>query len=112
MLSVGNNNKITLTRGDTLTLELTLTDSNGDQYVPDEGDSLRFAISEGYEGGQYYRLKYEQDISTEDMAFTMPASETKKLEYKEYNYDIELTRSDGTVDTMISSQLKITGEVK
>jgi hemolysin activation/secretion protein len=112
MLKIDNNNKITLTRGDTLTLKLTLSNADGTEYVPESGDSLRFAISEGYENGDYYALKYEQSISVDTLSFTMLASETKKLEYKVYNYDIELTHADGTVDTVISSQIKIIGEVK
>lgn len=104
--------KITLTRGDTLTLSLTLTNADGTEYTPEEGDSLRFAISEGYEDAPYYTLKYEQAIPTDTLSFTMLASETKKLDYREYNYDIELTHADGCVDTVISSQIRITGEVK
>ncbi len=107
-----DNNKITLTRGDTLTLKLTLTNTDGTEYAPESGDSLRFAISEGYEDSAYYALKYEQVIPIDTLSFTMLASETKKLEYKEYNYDIELTHADETVDTIISSQIKIIGEVK
>lgn len=112
MLKIDNNNRITLTRGDTLTLELHLTNADGSAYAPASGDALRFAISEGYESGAYYALKYEQSIPIDTLQFTMTASETKKLEYKDYNYDIELTHSDGSVDTVISSQIKIIGEVK
>lgn len=112
MLKIDTNNRITLTRGDTLTLSLTLTNADGTAYEPEEGDALRFAISEGYEDGPYYNLKHEQTIPTDTLSFTMLASKTKELEYKEYNYDIELTHADGVVDTIISSQIKITGEVK
>lgn len=112
MLKIDGNNKITLTRGDTLTLTLTLTNADGTVYEPENGDSLRFAISKGYEGGVVYELIYEQNIPTDSLTFTMLAAETKKLEYTEYNYDIELTHADGCVDTVISSTLKIVGEVK
>ena len=44
MLNIDGNNKITLTRGDTLTLTLELTGTDGNPYEPEEGDSLRFAI--------------------------------------------------------------------
>jgi len=111
MLSIDGNNRITLTRGDTLTLALTLTNADGTAYVPEEGDSIRFAVSKGYEGGAYYELFYEQSIPTDTLSFTMLASETKKLDYTEYNYDVEITHADGCVDTVISSTLKITGEV-
>ena len=112
MLKIDGNNKITLTRGDTLTLTLELTSTDGNPYEPEEGDSLRFAISTGYLGGPAYELKYEMAIPMDTLTFTMLASKTKELDYKEYNYDIELTHQDGVVDTIISSTIKITGEVK
>lgn len=36
---------ITLTRGDTFTALITITDSEGNQYVPVKGDRIGFAIS-------------------------------------------------------------------
>ena len=35
---------ITLTRGDTFTALITITDSEGNQYVPVKGDRIRFAM--------------------------------------------------------------------
>ena len=35
---------ITLTRGDTFMAQISITQSNGDPYVPSEGDSVRFAL--------------------------------------------------------------------
>ena len=32
---------ITLTRGDTFKAQISITDRNGDPYVPQEGDSVR-----------------------------------------------------------------------
>lgn len=107
-----NNNDITLTRGDTLTLTVTLTNMDGEPYEPESGDSIRFAVSTGYFGDSNYALHFEQSIPADSMTFTMPATETGNLEYKEYNYDIEITHSDGCIDTVISGKLTITGEVK
>jgi len=112
MLTIDKNNRITLTRGDTLTLELTLTNKDGAAYQPDSGDTLRFAVSKGYEGSATYNLAYEQSIPTDTLTFTVPSASTKTLTYGIYNYDIELTHADGAVDTVISSQIEITGEVK
>lgn len=111
MLSISGTN-IKLTKGDTLTLNLALTDQQGEAYEPEQGDAIRFAVSTGYLGEHYYELHYEQNVPTDTLTFTMPASETAKLAYKEYNYDIELTHNDGCIDTVISGKLKITGEVK
>lgn len=111
MLKV-DNNRITITKGDTLSLEIELTEADGSAYQYVEGDMLRFAISEAYEGDINYHLIYEDSFAADHMNFVMSANETENLRYKTYNYDIELTRSDGTVDTVISSQLVVTGEVE
>lgn len=106
-----DNDRITLTRGDTLPIDLTLCYRDGSEYVYESGDTIRFAISEGYESELNYHLIYEQEFSAETLSFVMPAEETKKLRYKTYNYDIQLTLANGYVDTVVSSQLTVNGEV-
>ena len=102
--------KITLTRGDTLTITLTLK-KNGQAYTPEEGDVIRFALARGYVGEPGYQLKLSKTIPNDTLTFTLSSQETT-LDYRDYNYDIEVTHSDGCVDTFISSTLTITGEVK
>lgn len=38
------NNKITITKGDTLETHLIIKMSSGEEYVPAEGDTIRFAL--------------------------------------------------------------------
>ena len=103
-------NKITLTRGDTLTLTLAL--KKGTQtYTPEPTDVIRFALSKGYKGEPAYELKLSKTIPNDTLTFTLSSAETA-LDYREYNYDIEITHDDGCVDTFISSTLTIVGEVK
>ena len=102
--------RITLTRGDTLTLTLTLK-KNNQTYTPVEGDVIRFALAQGYVTDPAYSLKKELTIPNDTLTFTLTSADTA-LEYRDYNYDIQITHSDGTVDTFISSTLTITGEVK
>lgn len=110
MLKIDNNNAITLTRGDTLTITLTLK-KNGQTYTPEQDDTIRFALSEGFLGETSYRLIKEVTIPNDTLTFTLSATDTA-LAYNSYNYDIQVTHGDGTVDTFISSTLTITGEVK
>ena len=102
--------RITLTRGDTLTLTLTLK-KNNQTYTPVEGDVIQFALAQGYVTDPAYSLKKELTIPNDTLTFTLTSADTA-LEYRDYNYDIQITHSDGTVDTFISSTLTITGEVK
>lgn len=102
--------RITLTRGDTMTITLTL--KQGEQtYTPEEGDVIRFALARGYVGEPAYSLIKEVTVPNDTLTFTLASTDTA-LEYREYNYDIQVTHSDGSVDTFISSTLTITGEVK
>lgn len=109
MLKIDGDN-ITLTRGDSLPLTLTLTRGE-EPYTPAAGDVIRFAISKGYKGQANYTLMYEANIDTATLAFVVPAEATAKLDYLTYKYDVELTDANGLVDTFISGELEITGEV-
>ena len=121
MLNIDGNQNITLTRGDTLTLTVTLlhevdpvppaTEPTIEPYVPVEGDVIRFAVSKGYKSEPGYELKFAKEIPHDTLTFTCSSTETS-LEYRDYNYDVEITHADGSIDTFISAKLTITGEVK
>lgn len=112
---------ITLTRGDTLTLTVDLTkevppvppatDPTIEPYEPTVDDVIRFAVSKGYKGESGYELKLSKVIPHDTLTFTCTSAETA-LDYSTYNYDVEITHDDGTIDTFISAKLKITGECK
>ena len=110
MLSIDGNNNITLTRGDTLTLTVGLT-KDGETYIPEQGDIIRFALSKGYETDFGYELLITEVIPNDTLTFTLTSTQTQ-LEYKSYNYDIQITHPDNCVDTFISAKLTITGEVE
>ncbi|MBQ3429206.1 MAG: hypothetical protein IJH28_05470 [Mogibacterium sp.] len=121
MLNIDGNQNITLTRGDTLTLTVSLlhevdpippaTEPTVEPYVPQEGDVIRFAVSKGYKGEPGYELKFSKVIPHDTLTFTASSTETA-LDYRDYNYDVEITFADGAVDTFISGKLTIVGEAK
>lgn len=121
MLFIDENNNITLTRGDTLTLTVALyqetapippeTEPTLEPYTPSEGDVIRFAVSTGYKGDKGYELKISKEIPHDTLTFTCSSTETT-LDEHNYNYDVEITREDGSVDTFIKGKLFIEGEVK
>lgn len=111
MLTITNDNKITLTKGDSMTLTVEPMMA-GEAYEPEEGDVFRFAMAKGYKGEAGYSLKVSKTIPNSSLTFTVTAEETSSLAYGVYNYDVEVTHTDGTVDTFISSQITITGEVE
>ena len=101
---------ITMTRGDTLRLVLSINDADGNIYTPVEGDYIRFALKKNYSDDDPLIVK---EIPYDTLELRLDPEDTKKLEQPyDYVYDIEITLTDGTVDTFISNaRLSITEEV-
>ena len=110
MLYIDKDNNITLTRGDALTLTVGMKKGN-QTYTPQEGDTIRFAISKRYLGEVGYTLMLEKAIPTDTLQLSLTSEETK-LANGVYNYDVEITHGDGKPDTFISARFTITGECK
>ena len=64
---------ITLTRGDTFEALVSATKRDGTQYIPVEGDAIRFAMKENYDDPRPLLVK---DIPIDTMVI---ATETKTL---------------------------------
>ena len=102
---------ITMTRGDTMIVQLEMIYTDGSSYVPDPGDRIRFAMDRDYDTDGTEPLVWK-DIDPTDLVLKLDPEDTKKLEYGTYYYDLELTKADGTVDTFLAKgKLKLTEEV-
>lgn len=100
---------ISLTRGDTCAINVEIHKTNGELYIPNEGDTIRFALKEDVEESTPLILK---DIPTDTMMLKIDPEDTKPLAFGVYVYDIELTTESGEVYTFITrSRFKITEEV-
>ena len=105
---------VTHTRGDTANLLVTimkeLPDGTKEPYIPEEGDEVRFALSDHYDDDNPLILK---DIPIDTMVLHLDPEDTEPIEFGEYVYDIQLTTSDGYVDTFIErAKWKLTEEVE
>ena len=76
MLQIDSNNNIILTRGDTLTLTVELT-KDGEVYTPEEGDVIRFAVSNVYKTQFGYELLISKTIPNDTLTFTVSSAETQ-----------------------------------
>lgn len=94
---------IRMTRGDTVVLTVDIVYKNGDPYIPENGDSIRFAMKKNYTDENPILIK---TIPIGTMELVLEPEDTKNLSFGEvkghYKYDIELTKESGFVDTFIS----------
>ena len=80
---------ITLTRGDTFEALVSATKRDGTQYIPVEGDVIRFAMKENYDDPRPLLVK---DIPIDTMMLTLEPQDTADLNFGKYVYDIQRNR--------------------
>ena len=102
MWKVDRNNIITMTRGDTPTFGLNLTDSEGNPYVPSSGDYIRFALKKTASASEEVLIQINVPTDTLILQFTQAA--TQSLEFGNYVYEISLNNdADDYHDTFIAN---------
>ena len=102
---------ITLTRGDTFKAQISITDPDGNPYIPQIGDSVRFAMKKDYDDPDAEVL-IVKDIPTDSLVLTLDPEDTKDLPFGNYVYDIQLNTASGEIDTFITkATLVLTEEV-
>lgn len=105
--SIGKNNTIKLTRGDTFVCDIKMTKQDGYPYDPEEGDAIRFAMKSNVKDEEPLILK---EIPIDTMQLMLNPEDTKELPFGTYWYDIELTKANGMVDTFITKSVLVLGE--
>lgn len=97
MFSV-KDNTITVTRGDTLKIEIELQDASGERYNPSENDVIKIKAKRTLDK----ELSIDKEIDHNNMAFELTSEECSKLSVGEYFYDLEITFENGDVNTPIN----------
>ena len=99
---------ITMTRGDSVRIDLRIKNADGTDYTPDANDKIRFTVKKNYDGENLIH----KFIRPDDLALYIEPEDTENLPYGYYVYDVELTDTDGIVDTIIrKARLNISEEV-
>lgn len=117
MSSIIKGTSITLTRGDTLRVKINIT-LDDEEYIPNSGDSIRFALKHPTMNSKQTAYKdinplILKTIPYDTMVLQLEPEDTKSLDFGTYVYDIQITFSDGTVNTFITEAiLKLTPEVE
>lgn len=101
---------ITLTRGDSFAADIQIMQPDGEPYTVDPGDQVRFAMKKSIKDEKCSVIK---EIPIDTLRLTLEPEDTKNLDFGNYVYDIQLTKSNGEVDTFITkSTLILTEEVE
>lgn len=101
--------KILLTRGDTFKATVTMYKTDGTEYTPQEGDSIRFAMKKSFSDST---VLLEKEIPNDSQMLWLEPEDTKELAFGSYVYDIQITYANGDIDTFIDrAAIELTEEV-
>lgn len=102
-------NIISVTEGDSLWTKLSLVDSDGNDYVPDPNDIIRFALKKSTKDSEAHLV--EKIIPNDTLELRLDPEDTN-FPPGDYYYDIEVTLNNGFVDTVVGPcKFKITPQV-
>lgn len=106
---------ISMTRGDTLRVQIGIF-RDGVPYTPDPEDAIRFAAK--HSRFNMEKSSYEDEsplilrtIPNDTLVLELQPEDTHMLGFGNYDYDIQITMTDGCVDTFISGKLVLNPEV-
>lgn len=100
---------ITLTRGDSLQIQLVLT-KGGEAYTPENGDVIEFHASNVFKDQPGYVLIINKVLDNSTLILELDPSDTSNVALSRMNYEFELTYADGSVDTFQQGFFYLTGE--
>jgi len=100
MLYIENDGTIRLTRGDTAYFGVSIIDSStGTEYEPSDDDVILFTIKKSVNASDSLIQKKFGEVNNN--LFKLLPEDTSDLRYGRYQYDVQLTRGNGDVYTVI-----------
>lgn len=107
-----NGTTISMIRGDSESIIVSCKDSNGNPVPFKEGDTVYFTVKETVNTEVKMLQKVITEFEDGKAIIDIKPEDTKHFRFQNYVYDIQLTRADGTVTTIIPpSKFKVKGEV-
>lgn len=107
---MGTRQDMSITRGDTLPVEVTVRDLSGKVYELKGGDVMRLTVKRSTALEDPVLVQKVMDASTGGRCEL--TCEDTSLPYGTYRYDVELETEDGKRFTVVpASKLKVKGEV-
>ena len=103
---------ISMTRGDSEAIKVTVKDTLGNIVPLVIGDTIYFTVRENLLSPTKIIEKIITEFVDGQALITIHPQDTNHLRFTSYVYDIQLTKENGSVKTIITpSHLTITGEV-
>ena len=84
---IKEDNTIRITRGDSKSINVTLTDDDGFPYEPVEGDEVWFRVKKS---AKSENVLIEKSININDLVINLVREDTENLAFGEYRYEIEV----------------------
>ena len=95
-----SNNVIRITRGDSLTVNVTLTDNDGFIYEPVEGDQVWFTVKKSAIAED---VLIRKSIDIHSLVLDLVEADTEDLAFGEYKYEIEVITTQDDHYTVIKN---------
>lgn len=94
MLKIEDDNRVTLTRGDSCAFNVEIKNNRGEIYTPTETDVITFTMKKDSKTSEVLIKKTGTTI-------VFDPEDTRKFKYGNYLYDVTLTTASGAVFTII-----------
>ena len=98
MFSIDDKNKITIVRGDTAMLTLSLTG-----YLLSEGDQVKLTVKRSANDAKALITKVVTEFTEGKAIIALEEADTETLAAGKYLYEIECRLKDGRIDTVITA---------
>lgn len=103
---------ISMIRGDSESITISLKDNNGDSLYFEDGDTLFLTVKDSINTDIITLQKIVNTFQDNQAIIEIKPEDTKNLKFKDYVYDIQLNKISGYVKTIIPpSKFTIEGEV-
>ena len=103
---------VSVTRGDSASIPLTVTKADGSQFMPDStaGEKITFTVRQGAKGEDYPAL-IQKDIT--GTRIEIEPEDTENLDYGSYIFDVEVKYMEDELETktVIIGQFNVMAEV-
>ena len=103
MIVSGTNLKIT--RGDTGSIRVAVSDAAGETIPLEDGDMIELTVRLYLGAPKKTLYKKVTEFVNGEALITIHPEDTSNLKFKTYVYDIQLTRANGQVQTIVKPSL-------